>query len=213
MEVVGIVAAACEAKRKIPAKRWYVDMRFRQGDVHLSRVASRVVFFLFSSGLTAHSVFGGLIGTSVIDTYFVNNGGEPSPFFGPSTQIIGPGIEFSFSESGDALESDFSDTSLTIHFHGVTTAVAPLRSTFQSLTPGGFAGIAQLTDSFPATTTIGVSSNTIAWTWTGGGPFTNPDFTATYAITSTTSTIPEPGTAALPGLGLAALYFCRRWPK
>ena len=124
--------------------------------------------------------------------------------------MIGPAIEFSFSDSPpttSTLNSDFSDTGLTISFTGIGSSPQPLTLTFQSLTPGAFFSIAQLTNSFPATTIIGANANIITWTWnSGGASFTNPNFTATFAITSAPPA-PEPGTAMMwvGGLGLLAI--------
>jgi len=148
-----------------------------------------------------------LIGTSVLGNYFVT--GQASPYMGPSTQVIGGGTEFTFSNGGATLDTDFSDTGLTIRFHATGgLLVSDLTSTFQSLTPGAFAGITTITDTFPTTNSISVTANTITWRWIGGGPFTNPDFTATYAITSA----PEPGTVVLLALGFGVLGLARkRW--
>jgi hypothetical protein len=110
---------------------------------------------------------------------------------------------------GDTLSSDFSDTGLTIAFQGVTTGVDSLSLTFQSLTPGDFGSVAALTNSFPASTTIGASANTITWTWDGGGPFTTPDFVETFAITAA----PEPETFLPMGFGLAAFGSVIRWRR
>ena len=145
-----------------------------------------------------------LTGTQVTTTWFATG----APFYGPTTATIGPGIEFSVSNGNDTLNADFDANSLTIHFFGGDTFVQPLVLDFTSLTPGAFSGISTISDGFPSTNSISVANNTITWNWDSGGAFfRGPDYTATYAITSST---PEPATFLLFTSGLLIPVLRRR---
>jgi PEP-CTERM motif-containing protein len=148
----------------------------------------------------------GLTGTQITETLFFNG----SPSVGPTTVTIGPGPEFFESNgSGGFFSADFGDSTLTIQYvvSGLVTAGGDVLLTFQNLTPGAFAGVSELSNTFQDSPTISVANNTISWEWNPGlDVFSSPDFSATYQITSA----PEPASLLLLGAGLLGLAVRRK---
>lgn len=169
----------------------------------------------------ASSATAGLLGESVTGTlrfgigstnYFdPANGFVPAGCLnsspGTATVVIGdPAVEFCFQDGANRDVANFGDGSLVIT-DDVFINAANWTMTFTSLTAGLFTSLSLVTDTFVPGLTYGLSGDTITVQWAGTG--SPAAFRAEFSI-GTAASVPEPGTLALFGLGLAGFAAVRR---
>ena len=175
--------------------------------------------FALCMGVFASTASAGMIGTQVsLSLYQMTSSGPSLLTTLPSTTIVDPGVEFSF---GGALTANFTDTGMTLHFALADWHTDELTFTFTDSTAGAFTGLSVTSNAFPAPN---AANGPIATQplFTNNGTvmsfsccsqnlfYANADFTATFGPGSS-STVPEPATVALVGVGIAALGARRRW--
>jgi len=156
----------------------------------------------------AGSAFADNTGLSVTaNLAFGANGANGGSYYSPTTATIGPGIEFSYSDSANEDTADFSATQLTL-VDQVFTNANGWEQTFT--TPTGFKSLSLVSSNFAPGITYSLSGGeiTVDWLGTSVGPET---YTAIFNV-GTTAAVPEPTNMALllAGLGLMGVVARRR---
>ena len=116
------------------------------------------------------------------------------------TTTIGPGIEFCFNDGANADDADFTGTQLTIT--DLVESSGPNRSFVMKFNDDLFAGLTELSDSFPGGMIGVLNGNEIDVSWGGSDVDAGQMFTAVFDVNTA---VPEPGSIMLFATGLAGV--------
>lgn len=178
--------------------------------------------------LAAGSSQAGLVGHQILGDFQLPAGGFTQNFFDPANGIVpagalnsnGPLVTVSGSAREFAIDTlfnddaaDFTDNQLIISDDVTQFGAAPWIMRFTSQTDGLFKGISLVASNFDPGLTYELIGNTIVINWQGISSDQTLAFRATFDIeTAAANAVPEPGSMALFGIGLAGLLARRRKP-